>query len=92
MKRKELIESVAIKTGYTQKDVAVVIDALDGVIEEVVTKEDSVKLGCYKLYGIEKKSGVARNPKTGEAVNVAARIVARSEEAPSFTKRMKESK
>lgn len=70
MNKTELIRAIAEKTGNTQKDTKVFIDALQEVTFETL-KSDEVKLmDGVTLYSVYKEAHEARNPQTGETVMV----------------------
>lgn len=74
MTEKELIAAVADQTNQTKVVVKEILDAIADAIVEVGSKEESVriaKLGTFK--GVMTKSRQARNPRTGETVNVPAK-------------------
>jgi DNA-binding protein HU-beta len=79
MNKANLIEFVATKTNMTKKDAK---EALEAVIEGIVdglsmdNKVTLVGFGTFQL--IEKAARTARNPKTGEPIEVPAKI------APKF--------
>lgn len=78
MKKTEFIELVANKAGVTKKDATNMLAAFDEVmLEEVFAKEDSVKLGIGTFSGYTKKTNArkARNPRTGETVEVPAKTM-----------------
>ena len=72
----ELIKLVAEKTDYTQKDVRAVLETTAEICYAEMAKQKEVKLfeGC-SLVGMYKEAGVARNPQTGEQVDVPAKVL-----------------
>ena len=73
MNKVELIKVVAEKTGYTQKDVKTVMEALQDVVFSTI-KEDEVKLmDGITLSAVYKEATTARNPMDGSTVNVPAK-------------------
>jgi DNA-binding protein HU-beta len=74
--KSELMASLAEQTGLKKKDVANVMQALSKLIYKTLKKEYKVKLdglGVFKLK--DRKARIARNPRTGEMVNVPAKKV-----------------
>ena len=73
MTKVELVKVVADKTGYTQKDVKAVMEAVQDVVFATI-KEDEVKLmDGITLSAVYKEATTARNPMDGSIVNVPAK-------------------
>lgn len=71
----EYVKLIATATGYTQKDVKAVLDAAQTVVYEAMAKKEEVKVfNGLTLSGIAKPACVKRNPKTGEDVQVPAKV------------------
>ena len=74
MNKVELVNAIAEITGFSKKDTEASLKAF----EQAVTDE-LVKGGDIKLYGflnfdvVDKEARLARNPKTGEEVQVPAK-------------------
>lgn len=74
MNKKELVESTSIKTGYTKKEVANVIEAAVEVTAESLKKGDNIKLvGFGTLNPVNRKARIGRNPrKPQETIEIPA--------------------
>ena len=73
MTKTELVKVIAGKTGFTQKDVKTVMEAIQEVVFTTL-KDDEVKLiDGITLSSVYKEASTARNPQTGEPIEVAAR-------------------
>jgi DNA-binding protein HU-beta len=73
MNKNELISKVAGKTGYTKKDTGVVIDAVVEAITETVASGEKVSIVGFGTFEVtEREARTGRNPKTGEAIEIAA--------------------
>ena len=71
----EYVKLIATATGYTQKDVKAVLDAAQTVAYDAMAKKEDVKIfNGLTLVGQEKEACVKRNPKTGEDVQVPAKV------------------
>ena len=71
--KKELIKEVATKMELTQKSVAEVIDCFVETIGESLVKGNTVKIsGFVTLEPQVVEARAARNPKTGDTVEVPA--------------------
>jgi DNA-binding protein HU-beta len=85
MNKQMLIDSVAAKTGLTKKAVSDVLDAVLGAIMQSVKGSENVTLTGFGTFrSIRQAAGVRRNPKTGAAVNVAAKNVPRFRAGKAF--------
>lgn len=71
MNKSDLIAAAAASTGLTKKDVEHVINAALETITTSLISGEKVQLsgfGCFEVKGREAR--IARNPKTGEAMEV----------------------
>lgn len=76
MNKASLIDYVALAANVTKKDARAAIDAvLNGVIDGLNTDGKVALVGFGTFLLANKKARVARNPKTGEAVDVPAKVV-----------------
>lgn len=74
MKKVELVEAVAEKAGLTKADATRAIDATFEAITGALKQGDKVTLVGFGTFGVsERAAREGRNPKTGEAVQIAAR-------------------
>ena len=74
MKKSELVEVVAEKTGLTKADATRAIDAMFETITEVLKKGDKVPVAGFGTFAVSyRKAREGRNPQTGEKVKIAAR-------------------
>ena len=76
MTKVELVKAVATETGFTQKDVKTVLEATGKVAYAEMAKQEEVKLfDGLTLMGVFKEACIARNPLTGESVDVPAKVM-----------------
>ncbi len=76
MTKSELLASLANDTGLKKKDVDNVMQALRNTIYKTLKKEHKIKLDGLGVFQLkDRKARVARNPRTGEMVNVPAKKV-----------------
>lgn len=76
MNKADLIDFVASQCSLTKRDARGAVEAVvDGIVEGLETdgKVTLVGFGSFQL--VEKAARTARNPKTGEAVDVPAKVV-----------------
>ena len=74
MKKVELVEAIAKKTGLTKADTTRALDATFEAIAEALEKGDRVPLVGFGTFGVSKRDARnARNPRTGETIKIPAR-------------------
>ena len=84
MTKKELVKKISEETGYTQKDVLVVVDGVFNTIADVVKTDEVSITGFGKFLTVEKAERVMRNPATGAQVTVPAKKSIRFRPAKLF--------
>lgn len=78
MTKADLVEQVAqaIGPGITKKDCAAVVDGFLNAIKRALAKEQNIEIRGFGTFKVRRrKPRVARNPRTGETVEVPARPV-----------------
>lgn len=78
MTKADLVEQVteAIGPGITKKDCALVVDGFLNAVKLALSNGDHIEIRGFGTFKVRKrKSRVARNPRTGEQVDVPARVV-----------------
>ncbi|MBW3019936.1 HU family DNA-binding protein [Candidatus Woesearchaeota archaeon] len=71
--KKELINMMAEQTGFTKKNSGIALEALISSIESALVDGENVTISGFGTFKVrETKAREARNPKTGEKVNVPA--------------------
>ena len=74
MTKTDLVNFVAENAGLTKADAARAVDAVISGVEEGLKKEGKVTITGFATFTAkEKPATTARNPRTGEIVNVAAK-------------------
>jgi DNA-binding protein HU-beta len=74
--KSELMASLANDTGLKKKEVENVMQALNNTIYKTLKKETKIKLEGLGVFQLKnRKARIARNPRTGEMVNVPAKRV-----------------
>ena len=75
MNKADLIAEVA-KSTCTKKEAAEALEAVLAAIQKALKKGDAVTLTGFGTFGVSKrKARKGRNPKTGEAIKIAAKKV-----------------
>ena len=73
MNKTELCAALAAKTGLTKKDAEKFADAFIEAITETLQKGDKVQLMGFGTFEVkDRPARKARNPRTGEEIDVAA--------------------
>ena len=74
MKKAELVEAIAAKTGLTKADANRALDATFEVITKALKKGERVPVAGFGTFNVSKrKAREGRNPQTGAKVKIAAR-------------------
>ena len=74
MKKAELIEAIAAKTGLTKADAGRALNATLEVIDGALKKGNKVPLVGFGTFGVSKRAArEGRNPQTGATVKIPAR-------------------
>ena len=73
MNKNELVEAIASNTELTKTDIDKVINALTDVVTETLAKGDKVSIKGFGNFEVRTRSErTGRNPRTGEAMTIAA--------------------
>lgn len=78
MTKADLVEQVAsaIGPGVTKKDCALVVDGLLNAIKDALSEHSNIEIRGFGTFKVRsRRSRVARNPRTGDRVEVPARAV-----------------
>ncbi len=78
MTKADLVEQVAeaIGPGITKKDCALVVDGFLNAIKRALAQGENIEIRGFGTYKVRsRKTRTARNPRTGEAVQVPSRAV-----------------
>ncbi len=74
MKKVELVEAVATKTGLTKADALRAIDATFEAITDALKEGDKITLIGFGTFGVSRREArTGRNPQTGAKVSIPAR-------------------
>jgi DNA-binding protein HU-beta len=73
MNKKELVDHIAETVDCTKADAGRMLDATTDAIFDTLKKGDEVAVAGFGTFATSKRAArVARNPRTGEAINVPA--------------------
>ncbi|MEK7819503.1 MAG: HU family DNA-binding protein [Pseudomonadota bacterium] len=73
MNKEELIDALSAAGGLSKADAGRVVDGMIDVITKSLTKGDEVRLSGFGAFVVTKRAAsTGRNPRTGEAIQIAA--------------------
>ena len=73
MNKAQLIEVIAAKAELSKKDAEAALNATVDAIKEALKADDKVQLVGFGTFAVKARAArTARNPRTGEAIEVAA--------------------
>ena len=73
MKRKELVNEIADKTGMTKKEADKFVGAFVETVMETLAAGDNVQIVGFGSFDVSERNGrVGRNPHTGELIEIKA--------------------
>lgn len=76
MNKAELSSSIADKSGLSQADAKAALDALIESVTEGLADGDRISLVGFGSWSVEQRDArTGRNPRTGEAIQIAAKKV-----------------
>ncbi len=76
MTKAELVELIALETGVSKKDTGVIVNLIMENIGETLCKGGKVELRGFGSFKVkERRARLARNPRTGDSVDVPAKKV-----------------
>jgi nucleoid DNA-binding protein len=89
MKKADLVNEVA-KVTLTKKEAAEAIEIFLGTIKKTLKKRDKIFISGFGTFSIVKrKARIGRNPRTGEAVKIAAKFTPKFKPARAFKEAVK---
>ncbi len=73
MNKGDMITLVSTKAGVTKKDTKEVVDALIELVGDVLKEGEDLQIAGFGTFKVtERAARQGRNPKTGEAIQIAA--------------------
>ena len=84
MKKADLVNELA-KVTCTKKEAAMTIEIFLNLIKKTLKKRDKIfisGLGTFSI--VKRKARKGRNPKTGESIKIAARVLPKFKPAKAF--------
>lgn len=98
LKRKELVEELALRTNFYKKNIDTILDALDDVIVEnmsAATKKEPSEIHLslgFVFGGRYSPKHEVRDPRTGEKVMTPAKYIPYARFSPNFRKKINKKK
>lgn len=90
MNKAELVDAIVAESGAAKNTVAEVLKAFEEVVVENVSKGEKIVLsGFLSFERVERKARTARNPQTGEAIQVSASRAPKVSIGSTFKKAVK---
>lgn len=76
MTKAELVELIAAETGISKKDTGIIVNLILENIGHALVSNDKVELRGFGSFKVkQRRSRLARNPRTGSAVDVPSKRV-----------------
>lgn len=76
MTKAELVEIISQETGVSKKDTGLIVNLIMDNISQALVSGDKVELRGFGSFKVKtRRARLARNPRTGAAVNVPAKRV-----------------
>ena len=90
MNKAELVDAIVAESGASKNTVAEVLKALEDVVVSNVSKGEKIVLsGFLSFERVARKARTARNPQTGEAIQVKASNAPKVSIGSTFKKAVK---
>ncbi len=76
MTKADIVERISATTGLTKKDTAMVINRFFEVVTEALSQGNNIEIRGFGSFKVKtRRARKARNPRTGETVDVPSRQV-----------------
>lgn len=76
MTKADIVERISATTGLTKKDTAMVINRFFEVVTEALAQGNNIEIRGFGSFKVKtRRARKARNPRTGDTVDVPQRIV-----------------
>ncbi len=76
MTKADLIESVYLKTGFSKKESAEIVEMVFDLIKSTLENGEKIKIAGFGNFVVkEKESRRGRNPQTGDEIEISARRI-----------------
>lgn len=76
MTKADLVESVYLKTGFSKKESADIVEMVFDLMKETLEGGEKIKIAGFGNFVVkEKATRRGRNPQTGEEINISSRRI-----------------
>jgi integration host factor subunit alpha len=76
MTKADLIESIYLKTGFSKKDSAEIVETVFDLIKTTLEDGEKIKIAGFGNFVVKEKSTRrGRNPQTGDEIEISARRI-----------------
>ena len=76
MTKADLIENVYLKTGFSKKESAEIVETVFDLIKSTLEEGEKIKIAGFGNFVVkEKATRRGRNPQTGEEIEISARKI-----------------
>jgi len=76
MTKADLIESVYLKTGFSKKESAEIVETVFDLIKDTLEDGEKIKIAGFGNFVVkEKATRRGRNPQTGDEIEISARRI-----------------
>jgi integration host factor subunit alpha len=76
MTKADLIENVYLKTGFSKKESAEIVETVFDLIKGTLEKGEKIKIAGFGNFVVKEKSTRrGRNPQTGEEIEISSRRI-----------------
>lgn len=76
MTKADLIESVYLKTGFSKKESAEIVETVFGLMKSTLEDGEKIKIAGFGNFVVkEKATRRGRNPQTGEEIEISSRKI-----------------
>jgi integration host factor subunit alpha len=76
MTKADIIEKVYLKTGFSKKESAEIVEQVFDLVKKTVARGEKIKLAGFGNFVVkEKATRRGRNPQTGEEIEISSRKI-----------------
>ena len=76
MTKADLIENIYLKTGFSKKESAEIVETVFDLIKDTLEEGEKIKIAGFGNFVVkEKATRRGRNPQTGEEIEITARRI-----------------
>jgi integration host factor subunit alpha len=76
MTKADLVEEISLKTEFTKKESAEIVESVFDLVKSTLADGEKIKIAGFGNFEVkEKATRCGRNPQTGQTINIAARRI-----------------